>query len=160
MKYIRGEGERILDYGCGHDKIIKNAVGIDIRPCEGVDIVTNGINGVYDLSENVALRNWVENTSVVFSSHFLEHVKDDVRMVNSWIKMLKVGGYLILYLPDDNHYDNSANPEHLHRYTYSDFTDNFIAKFAELELIDGGSDVGDDRYSFYVVLQKKREIGI
>lgn len=150
FKYL--QGPNVLDYGCGGDKVISHALGIDIRPLSHVDVVTGSIDAVYDLRDR--LQNYESNTDAVYSSHFLEHVKDDVRLVRSWIQMLKPGGFLVLYLPDDDHYDNKSNPEHLHVYTHKKFVSEFMSQFSELETVEHGPDIGPDRYSFFYVGKK------
>lgn len=150
LKYL--EGDSVLDYGCGGSKVVPHALGIDMRPMPDVDLVTQSIDEVYDLSSR--LQNYVGNTDAVFSSHFLEHVADDVRLIKSWAAMLKPGGFLVLYLPDDKKYDNSKNPEHLQIYTHDTFVSDFLPKFPELETIEHGTDYGEDRYSFYTVSRK------
>lgn len=139
-----------IDYGCGHDKIIKEAIGVDCRPILGVNIVCD-----LDSKEAKAkLTSFKGTVKTIYSSHFLEHCKDDRAMLAWWIDLLAPGGHLILYLPDDEHYNNDANPEHLHRYTWDSFSEMIIGDFRTVELIEGGPDVGEDRYSFYVVLRK------
>ena len=151
LKYLEG-AESILDYGCGGDKIVPHATGIDLRPLPGVNVVTKNVEDIYDVLPLSLHRG---GQDVIYSSHFLEHVKDDRRLMNSWINLLKPGGFLILYLPDDKIYDNSSNPEHLHVYTHDTFIEEFIPKFSGLEIVDHDVDYGDDRYSFFCVCRKR-----
>lgn len=152
LKYVQGKS--ILDYGCGGDKVVPHALGIDIRPLPDVDLVTGSVEAVYDLTDR--LQNYEGNTDAIYSSHFLEHVADDKRLMRSWVKMLKEGGYLVLYLPDDKKYDNKSNPEHLQIYTHDVFVKEFLPQFSELETIDHGTDYGEDRYSFFTVSRKRK----
>lgn len=138
-----------MDLGCGPDKIKPDALGVDGRALPGVDFVTTDI---YNLPE--LLKDKRESFDAVFSSHFLEHLPNDELALRQWAWFVKSGGHLVVYLPDDDHYDNDSNPEHLQRYCYADFVARMGNAFDNLRLVDHGPDVGPDRYSFFVVWQK------
>jgi hypothetical protein len=156
MQYVVG---RILDIGCGPDKITPEAFGVDGRKLDGVDHVTDN---PYLLANPVG-RHW----DTVFSSHFLEHLQDQFGAILEWRLCLEVGGHIVLYLPDGRHYDNKENPEHMIDMKYDDFMFWFKRSFCGegkdfrgenlpklFELVDSGMDVGQDRYSFYVVARR------
>lgn len=157
MKYITG---KVLDMGCGPDKILMDAWGLDGRDLPGVNFmqsdpvtcVSNDVGADYD---------------TVFSSHFLEHLPNQFEALCEWRICLKDGGHLVLYLPDGRHYDNKENPEHMIDMRYDDFIFWFKRCFCGegkdfrgnhmpklFELVDSGMDVGPDRYSFYVIARK------
>jgi SAM-dependent methyltransferase len=157
MRHITG---KILDYGCGGDKITPEAVGMDGRSFENVDGIVPDLE---NLPQEVASM-LVESFDTVYSSHFLEHCVRPLDMVHMWYQFLKPGGKLVLYLPDGRHYNHHNNFEHMWDINY----DNFLFWFKRLfcgegrdfrgnnrerffELLDHGMDVGDDRYSFYIV---------
>lgn len=144
QKYLHGD---IADIGCGHDPVTDAAFGIDCRPFPHVKHVTRNLD---KLSSEVQAR-----FDVVYSSHCLEHFSDDAAAITDWLSLLKQNGTLILYLPDDRHYDNNKNPEHLQRYTYPEFIQKFLPQFP-VQVIDSGEDFGFDRYSFFVVLKKSQ----
>lgn len=148
-KYLSG---RIMDIGCGAEIVKPGAFGIDARVFPHTKYVTNSL---YELPERLV--DEVGTFDCVFSSHTLEHLPDDVRALREWSKFLKVGGFLVLYLPDDDYYDNSSNPEHLQIYRFEDFIDRFGKRFDDLRVVEQGRDVGHDRYSFYVVFEKINE---
>lgn len=136
----------IVDIGCGHDPVTPDAFGIDCRKFPHVKHVTRNLDRLsQELPEMRA--------DVVYSSHCLEHFADDEAALRDWANLLKPDGLLILYLPDDRHYDNGKNPEHLQRYTYPQFLSEFLPRF-ELTVVESGEDFGPDRYSFYVVLRR------
>jgi len=151
LKYLTGK--KILDFGCGTDKVVPHAIGIDMRNVPGVDVPILKLDDVYTL-EITTYQNELETFDAVYSSHFLEHLKDDKMMLKSWIKLIKPSGYLVLYLPDDAYYNNAINPEHFQRYRHLVFVQFFRKKFPLMEVIDHGPDIGPDRYSFYMVAQK------
>lgn len=153
MQYITG---RTADMGAGHDKIKPEAKGYDGRNLPGIDEVQN------------QLFIWVANSyDTVFSSHFLEHVPNPYEYIKNWHNGLVVGGHLVLYLPDGRYYNNQDNPEHMIDMKYDDFMFWFRRSFCGegkdfkgnhfpklFELVDSGMDVGEDRYSFYVIARK------
>lgn len=141
--YLGGE---ILDIGCGSEKITPEAIGVDARKFPWVDVVTNDLSKLSSLLK--------QKFDIVFSSHCLEHFKDDVGALANWIQCAKVGGLVILYLPEATLYDNSKNPEHLHSYTHKEFCEWVRKNFANAVIVDDGLDAGYDRYSFFVVLKR------
>jgi SAM-dependent methyltransferase len=153
----------VMDIGCGDDTVIPGAFGVDGRvfPC-----VAHVTDSLYDLPNQIP--NKIGQFDCVFSSHTLEHLPDAYRCVSEWSEFVKPGGYFILYLPDGTAYDNYSNPEHFHDTTYSQFTFWFRRSFCgealtftglpyalpKFELIKSGLDIGDSRYSFYIVAKK------
>lgn len=161
MKYVQG---RILDIACGNEKITPEAIGVDGRPLLGVDIVTDDLTTLWDTQ---VYGDQAREYDTIFSSHFLEHIADPYHYIHCWQNCLKVGGHLVLYLPEKNHYDNHQNPEHMFNWSYEDFLFFFRRAFCgegknfrgeHLEkmfwLIEHGMDVGEDRYSFYIIAKK------
>lgn len=144
-KYLKGH---MLDIGCGSEKVDCYALGVDVRSLPTVDVVVSKLE---KLSDCLNLPNeWFD---LIFSSHCLEHISDDVGALNDWILMLNSGGHLVLYLPDVRYY-KEKNPDHAHDYTLDSFLE-FMKRFEQVELVDSGLDVGEDRYSFFVVYKKK-----
>lgn len=157
MKYISG---KILDYGCGGDKITPEAIGLDGRAMEGVDYVVPDLENP---SPSV-VRQLMESFDTIFSSHFLEHTLEPYQMVMTWYQFLTPMGRLVLYLPDGRYYSHKNNPEHMQDMNYDNFLFWFKRNFCGegkdyrgehrtkyFELLDYGMDVGEDRYSFYIV---------
>lgn len=160
MQYVQGE---IIDLGAGPDPITPQAFAVDGRPLLGISYVTDNVLTLSDQLQGCAHAPF----DTVFSSHFLEHVADQYGAVMDWSKLLKIGGHLVLYLPDGRHYNNKENPEHLIDMNYDqflfwfkrcfcgegkDFRGNHLPKI--FELVESGMDVGEDRYSFFIVARK------
>lgn len=161
-KYLEG---KVVDIGCADHKIKPDAIGVDGRLMDGVDIALSSREGIYHLSA-VHFKD-IHNCDAVFSSHCLEHLKDDYAALDDWYKIIKKGGYLILYLPDGRYYNNKENEEHFRDYTYEGFMFFFQRAFCGdakdyegnyyppyFRLIESGLDIGNDKYSFYIVAQK------
>jgi len=159
MKYITGE---VLDVACGGDKIIPEAIGFDGRSLPGVDIV-----GIHDEFWDKIKFVKRDKFDTIFSSHFLEHCRDQYLTVITWYHVLKSGGHLVLYLPDGDYYDNKSNPEHMIDIKYDPFMFWFRRAFCGegkdfkgehlpkmFDLVDHGLDIGEDRYSFWIVARK------
>lgn len=102
-KYCRGEG---LDIGCGNDPVVPG--------CSGWDLV-NGDAQYLDGAEDASF-------DFVYSSHCIEHM-DDVRVaIKNWFRVVRPGGYLIIYGPDRDLYEKRRqlpsrfNPHHKHMF--------------------------------------------
>lgn len=160
-KYLEG---KVIDVGCGTHKIKPDAIGIDGRAVDGVNILLLDNNEIYSLSLNYP---HLKEADCLFSSHCLEHLLSDYDALNDWSKLIKKGGYLVLYLPSGLHYDNKSNEEHFRDYTYENFMFFFKRAFCGeahdyegnyyppiYRVVESGLDVGEDKYSFYLVAQK------
>ena len=161
-KYLEGHG---ADIGCGSSKLSHHAIGVDGRDLEGVDIITSDPSGLYPFKNGSGV---MPNTlDYIYSSHFLEHWHNPLSMISNWWTYIKLGGFLVLYLPDGRYYSNENNPEHLYDWNYEsflfffkrcfcgegkDFKGDFLPKF--FEVIESGVDLRPDCYSFYLVAQK------
>ncbi len=65
-----------------------------------------------------------ESVDTVHSSHVLEHVTDDIATLREWFRVLRIGGYLITFVPHAFLYERRLSvppsrwsPEHLRCYT-------------------------------------------
>lgn len=155
VPYIRGKG---IDIGCGPTKVLPHAIGIDSLK----DTELFGVEMKPDLVCEDATQLAIPDADLdfVFSSHLLEHIEDTGKALNEWWRCLKVGGYLVLYLPHRDLYPNigtpGANPDHKH-----DFVPADILTKLEACTFGGGFDVmvNETRdqgmeYSFLLVIQK------
>ncbi|HVA14963.1 MAG TPA: class I SAM-dependent methyltransferase [Stellaceae bacterium] len=80
-RYFSGRG---IDVGYGGDLVVPNCRGWDVEDGDAHDLA-----GIAD-----------DSFDFVYSSHVLEHLDDPARAVRNWWRVLKPGGYLILYLPE------------------------------------------------------------
>ena len=104
-KYIKGD---VIDIGCGKEKIVEDARGWDIA---NGDSDCQYMEGVED-----------ESYDTVYASHVLEHVENPVDAINSWWRILKKDGFLIIAVPDEDLYEQGLwpsmfNSDHKHRFT-------------------------------------------
>lgn len=112
LGYLTGCG---IDIGCGSDRITTTAIGIDLAPC--ANLVGDAID-LYWFRDNVL--------DFVFSSHCLEDILDTRKALTEWVRVLKPGGYLVLYLPHKLYYPNIgkpyANTNHKHDFMPEEIT--------------------------------------
>ena len=99
--YCKGKG---LDIGFGGDLITDTAKGFD-----------------FEHGDAQYLKKEKDNTyDFVYSSHTIEHLPDPSEAVKNWFRVVKPGGYLIIYLPHRDLYEKKKtlpsrfNPTHLH----------------------------------------------
>lgn len=100
-KYCHGKG---LDIGFGGDPITSAAQGFDYE--HGDAQMLKGIDN--------------ESFDYVYSSHTLEHMVDPTEALTNWWRVLRPGGYLLLYLPHRDLYEKKRtlpsrwNNDHKH----------------------------------------------
>lgn len=159
-KYLEGT---VLDIGCGEHKIKPTAVGVDGRRLDGIDIVLDSERDIYFLS----YREDIGEFDTVFSSHCLEHLRNPTMAIDDWSKLVKKGGYLVLYLPDKNRYSNEGNLEHMYDWDLKSFLFYFQRCFcgvgknykgedlpATFKVVEYDVDSRLDCYSFYIIAEK------
>jgi len=135
-------GKVILDLGCGRHKTIPEAIGIDIEP-------------VADIQSDISKINFPDNMAdFVISRHSLEHLIDPIVALKEWHRVLKVGGRLIIVLPDHEFVDTMSREvsggKHLHAYTRQSFLN--LLETTPFKVIKVET-VMDD-WSFGLVLEK------
>ena len=97
--------------------------GLDIN-YDTSDALANSITNLYsakdcryyDLSaNNPELCQNVLDCSVDYlhSSHVLEHLGDIRRAITNWIRVVKVGGYLVIVVPDEHMYEKDKWPSNM-----------------------------------------------
>lgn len=139
------------DLGFGGDPIKREAVTVDQNPhCFPVFLG--------DVSKLV----WFTDGSFdwAYSSHVLEDFVDTTEVLKEWFRILKPGGLLILFLPDQQRYlahceRHGAMPNQSHK--HPDFSFEFLMKSMLTiphKLIHMEDPVTYNPYSFSVVLAK------
>ena len=90
--YLHG---RILDIGAGLDPITKSAEVFDKAQGDAQDVLLHFPKESFD---------------TVFSSHCLEHMVDPLAAIQSWYSLVKLGGHLIVIVPDEDTYEQGHFP--------------------------------------------------
>lgn len=154
VEYTRGKG---LDLGCGPSKAFPHFVGVDnLKDVElfsaemEPDVVVETCERLPDFED--------ASQDFVFSSHLLEHIEDYASALKEWWRVIRPGGYLVLYLPHRDLYPRigtaGSNPDHKH-----DFSQRDIER--AMDGIEGGWDLlvnefrdKGNEYSFFQVFKK------
>ena len=157
LKYCQGAG---LDLGCHGDKIRTSAIGVDFSPVSCVNIVGD-VRDLHYFRDDAL--------DYVFSSHCLEDLDDTEGTLREWFRVLRPGGYLVLYLPHRDHYPNighsHANAAHKHDFVEQDVI-SAAQRVAGCRVVHcechgtGPYDyerLGQIEYSFELVLEKLGE---
>jgi ubiquinone/menaquinone biosynthesis C-methylase UbiE len=87
----------VLELGCGTSKRTPTAVGIDVLPLQGVDVVGEVLDVMRQLAD--------ASVSAIYSEHFLEHVPDAEAVVREAARVLEPGGEFRAVVP---HFSNPA----------------------------------------------------
>jgi ADP-heptose:LPS heptosyltransferase/predicted SAM-dependent methyltransferase len=151
VPYTRGRG---LDLGCGSEKAFPHFVGVDNGHHEvfGYQIKPDVKCDVSDLGMFAT-----GSMDFCFSSHLLEHFPYDrvPSVLKDWMRVIKVSGYLVLYLPDEETYPKvgteGANPDHKFNVNLKCVLDAMPDGF---DLIDFQKRDQGDEYSLYFVFKK------
>ena len=156
VKWTRGRG---LDVGCGPNKAFPHMIGVD----NGADTQLFGIQFKPDvwIDDAADLRLFgTDSMDFVFSSHVLEHIPFDnvVKCLKEWLRVIKIGGYLVMYLPDETLYpkvgEPGANPDHKWNVSYKLLVE-LMEKAGCWDLVEWQRRDQDREYSLFFVFQKK-----
>ena len=156
VRWTRGRG---LDVGCGPNKAFPHMIGVD----NGTDIQLFGHQFKPDvwIDDAADLRLFgTESMDFVFSSHVLEHIPFDkvVKCLKEWLRVIKVNGYLVMYLPDETLYpkvgEPGANPDHKWNVSYKLLVE-LMEKAGHWDLVDWQRRDQGTEYSLFFVFQKK-----
>ena len=158
VPYTRGLG---IDIGCGPRKLFPHWIGVDsFKDSElfGVQYSSDVLKA--DASDLAVFAS--KSMDFVFSSHLLEHVEpeDVVKTLKEWWRLLKEGGYMTMYLPDEDEYpkmgEPEANPDHKWNVN-RDKVIEYMRAIKGWDLIDYQKRNQKDEYSLYFVFKKVGE---
>jgi ADP-heptose:LPS heptosyltransferase/predicted SAM-dependent methyltransferase len=154
VPWTRGKG---LDLGAGMEKAYPHFIGVD-----------NGHHEMFRQRIQPDIRANAEDLAIFadgsmdfcFSSHLLEHYpyEEVPKVLAEWMRVIKPGGYLVLYLPDEDQYPNvgepEANPDHKWNVNQAKVLEAMPDGF---DLIDYQVRDKEDEYSLYFVFKKAPE---
>jgi len=181
VKYTRGRG---LDLGAGPNKLFPHFISVD--NCRDAILFGNHSKpDVYVHSATELTMFASSSMDFVHASHLLEHIPltgqdprqfsdpvmralsekmmlerhSVVEALREWMRVLKVGGYMILIVPSEDDYpkvgDTGANPDHLWNCNYDLLIEQLKKTGCSFDVIDYQRRNQDDEYSLYFVVQKK-----
>lgn len=166
VPYLRGKG---LDLGCAREKVLdtKNVIGVD----SGKDTELFGHVVNPDIKMDVEKLDIFASGQFdfVFSSHVLEHFeyKKVPDILREWFRVVKVGGFVVLYLPDEDQYPKCGEPErgimlgelgvnqdHKWNVNYSRVVAAAEKACPAWDLVAFEKCAADDEYSIFMVFKK------
>lgn len=110
-------GKKIYELGCGGQLTIPEAIGVDLIP-EGEMIGTINVKSVAKIVADVSQKLPFTDADVLIARHVLEHITDPLQALTYWNHSLKLGGKLIIAVPDEElALTIPMNIEHKHAYT-------------------------------------------
>lgn len=124
--YCQGYG---VDLGFGGDPILPSTIRID-QPQPYADYL--GLHPV-QLGGDVADLQWFRDgvLDYVYSSHVLEDFVDVDAVLREWLRVLKPGGRLVIYCPDEHiyrrHCQDTGHPYNSH-HVHADFSLAFVQR--------------------------------
>jgi predicted SAM-dependent methyltransferase len=147
----------VLDIGSGNCKVWPHAFGVDSM----LDQQLFGIEFKPDLVVPDAAQLGIfsdDSWDTVFSSHTLEHIVGWRAALREWWRLVRPGGYLVLYLPDRELYPHigepGANPDHKHDFAPEDIAAAMRAQAPDWDLLVNEQRAGGLEYSFLQVYRK------
>lgn len=105
-----------LELGCGPNKRIKNAIGIDAIDYAGVDIVGDALEVLRSFPR--------ESVDAIYSFHFFEHLSDLSDMLDEVARVLKPGCLMEVVVPhfsNPHYYSDPTHRSFFGLYTFSYF---------------------------------------
>lgn len=145
----------ILDYGFGYGTIllrlskffILNGVEISDEAIKNLSLISRILNrhlNLIDINNLNLLNN--SQFNIIFCSHVLEHVEDDLNLLTYFNGKLTDDGYLLLNIPINEVWDD---PNHVHKYTYSIISNKLLkSNFIILEYKE------EDRFTSWILLNE------
>lgn len=113
-------GEKILDLGCGANKTVPNAIGVDLIKIDDVIETLAGKLSEADINADVSKELPFDTGTIdtIIARHIFEHLIDSVTVLREWNRLLRHGGRLIIAVPN-NEVANyiPLNIEHVHGFS-------------------------------------------
>lgn len=155
VPYMRG---KVLDLGCGPYKAFPHFTGVDNGSHDKQFGWKNRADVIVDSCEKMpefGSQSW----DMVFSSHLLEHIEYDrvPSALNEWCRVIKQGGYLCLYVPDEDEYpkvgEEGANPDHKWNVNYDRVVDAMDKVNRGWDLVEFEKRNQGNEYSLFFVFK-------
>jgi len=150
-KYCKGNG---IDVGYGGVSITPNTINVDL-----VEKCQSRGNDPQHLFGNGRDLYWFKDgvLDYVYSSHLLEnfYIEEMLEFLKEWYRVLKKGGYIVLYLPVEKTYrekNKKCNPAHKYLELDAGWFLSNVASKLDVKPIYINTQAG--RFSFEMVLQK------
>lgn len=153
IKYCEVNG---LDLGAGGDPIKENSITVDLEnPYSNVGSKEPNLKG--DARDLYWFKD--ECLDYVFSSHLLEDFIDTEPVLKEWLRVLKKGGKLIIFCPDEQKYrEHCRNTGQIYNENHKlenfglNYVKEILEKLENIKIIHETSLI--NIYSFEIVIQK------
>lgn len=152
VPYMRG---RALDLGCGPYKVFPHFTGVDNGHHWGM----RGVDERVETAEKLSIFA-DESCDLTYSSHLLEHIPFESvpATLKEWMRVTKKGGYMALYLPDEDEYPKvghpHANTDHKWNVSYDKVVEAMEKLECDWDLVDFQKRNQADEYSLFFVFKK------
>lgn len=155
VPYTRG---KVLDLGSGPYITFPHFLRVDNEADEGLFGIKANPQVRVETCEQLTIfasQSW----DAVFSSHMLEHIAPErvPAALKEWLRVIKPGGFLVLYLPADDLYpkigEKGANPDHKWDVSYESMLEH-MRKAGSWDLIDYQHRSEDREYSHLFVFKR------
>lgn len=151
--FCQGNG---LDIGFGGDPIVDHAICMDLP-----NAYAKYVENPQHLHGDARDLSWFASGSLdfVYSSHVLEDFEDTKAVFTEWFRVLRPGGRMVLFLPDEQVYrahcyanGKPPNKHHVHDFFGEQYMRDIVADFSNAEVVHYKFPVGI--YSFEMVIEK------
>jgi ubiquinone/menaquinone biosynthesis C-methylase UbiE len=126
-EYLQREGKKVLDIGCGRDKL-PGALGMDVNPRSAADIIHDLEKFPYPLPD--------QSFDEIRAVSVIEHLRDILKTMEELHRICKTGAVLKITVP----FFTS-------RYAYTDFTHKHVFTSRSFDYFDHDEQLSKYRYS-------------
>jgi len=145
------KGLNFIDIGCSNKKKLPHAIGIDLDRNGG-----KCPEFVYNDKEGLPFKEG--SLDGVIASHCLEHIENPIETLDEWIKLIKIGGRIILVIPDVNFTPKmnteGCDPTHKHDWVIESFRKEVLDNLDKTVFkILHHAQIGN-RWSFLTIIEK------
>lgn len=156
--FLKGRG---LDIGAGTFKVLPHVISVD--NCIDVSLFGMPVMPDVRIQDAVSLDIFAsQSMDFIYSSHLLEHMENPEKALKEWWRVLKVKGYLVLYLPHEDLYpkvgEEWANKDHKHNLNEEKII-QWMQEIGHWDLEVCEKRDQDDEYSFLMVFRKLQKSG-
>ncbi|MBL9138397.1 MAG: methyltransferase domain-containing protein [Verrucomicrobiales bacterium] len=146
-----------IDVGFGGDPIAPHALCMDLP--QPYARYRRHVQHLHGSAEDLR---WFRDDALdwLYSSHVLEDFPDTLKVLDEWIRVVRPGGHIILYLPDEQTYraycaskGKPPNAHHIHEHFGLPMLRELLRGRPGVEIIHERFPVGI--YSFELVLRKR-----